>query len=164
MPFLNQTPLGALTDRRHELEFWLPAPGLRAVTVPDIRLNHTYLSGFIDLVFRHEGRYYILDWKSNWSPTGDYGRATLDTIMREHQYDLQYRIYLVALDRILRLSVSGYDPVAHLGGICYLFLRGVGQGDAGIYDVSADTIIIDDVQTELLRRLGATMPATEVRP
>jgi exodeoxyribonuclease V beta subunit len=163
MPFLDGLPLGALTDRRHELEFWLPAPGLRTVTVPDIRLDHTYLSGFIDLVFRHAGRYYVLDWKSNWSPSGDYSRVTLDTIMREHQYDLQYRIYLVALDRLLRLSLPAYDPSTHLGGVCYLFLRGVGRGDAGIYAVSADSISLSAVHAELLHRLGANTPTTEVR-
>jgi len=161
MPFLDGLPLGALTDRRHEVEFWLPAPGLRVVGVPDIRLEHTYLSGFIDLVFRHAGRYYVLDWKSNWSPSGDYGQATLEGIMSEHQYDLQYRIYQVALDRLLRLSVPGYDPARHLGGICYLFLRGVGTGETGIYFVPADAINLTQTTTDLLRRLGAAMSSGE---
>ena len=50
----------------------------------------------------------------------------------------------MALDRLLRLSVPGYDPTTHLGGVCYLFLRGVGEGDAGIYHVPAGEIDMDE--------------------
>lgn len=160
MPFLDDLPLAAVADRRHEVEFWLPAPGLRVITVPDLRLDHAYLSGFIDLIFRHQGRYHILDWKSNWSPSGDYGRQALERIMIEHQYDLQYRTYLVALDRLLQLSIPGYEPASHLGDICYLFLRGVGQGDAGIYHVAAETIDIAAARDDLLHRLLAGTPET----
>ncbi len=153
LSLLEGVPLAALTDRRHEVEFWLPAHGLCSAGVPDIRLEHTYLSGFIDLLFRYEGRYYVLDWKSNWSPSGDYGRSTLDGIMRAHNYDLQYRIYLLALDRLLRLSLSGYNPAIHLGGICYVFLRGIGVGENGIYYVPAGDIDMEQVPTELARRI-----------
>jgi exodeoxyribonuclease V beta subunit len=32
----------------------------------DFRQVRGMLKGFIDLVFRHNGRYYLLDYKSNW--------------------------------------------------------------------------------------------------
>jgi ATP-dependent exoDNAse (exonuclease V) beta subunit len=155
MPFLYNITLAALTDRRHELEFWLPAHGLNNVDIPDITPGSSYLSGFIDLIFRHDNRYYILDWKSNWSPSGDYGRATLDRIIRDHKYDLQYSIYMLALDKFLRMSLTGYDPAIHLGGVCYAFLRGIGDGDNGIYYVPADEINIADVNNDIVERLRA---------
>jgi exodeoxyribonuclease V beta subunit len=152
MPFLNNTPLAALTDRRHELEFWLPANSID-ITIPDVTLNHNYLSGFIDLIFRYEGRYYILDWKSNWSPTGDYSRNALDVVIHNNKYDLQYSIYSMALDKFLRMSLTGYNPVKDLGGVCYLFLRGVGDGENGIYYVPASDIIITDINKDVSTRL-----------
>ncbi len=152
MPFLNNTRLAELTDCRHELEFWLPATTITD-TIPDITLSNNYLSGFIDLIFRHDNRYYILDWKSNWSPTGDYSRQSLNNIIKNNNYDLQYSIYYLALDRFLRMSLPGYNPDTHMGGVCYLFLRGVGDGDNGIYYVPGDEIILSDIYKDVATRL-----------
>ena len=82
-----------------------------------------FLKGFIDLVFEHEGRFFILDWKSNH--LGDtparYGQDAMAAAMRDQGYHLQYLLYLVALDRYLRQRVVDYDPERHLGGAVYLF-------------------------------------------
>jgi exodeoxyribonuclease V beta subunit len=86
-----------------------------------------YLKGFIDLVFEHDGRWYLLDWKSNhlgWTPQ-DYGGEAIGEAMREHGYHLQYLLYAVALDRYLRRRLAGYDYATHFGGVLYLFVRGV---------------------------------------
>jgi exodeoxyribonuclease V beta subunit len=86
-----------------------------------------YLNGAIDCVFRHEGRYYLADWKSNflgWMPA-DYRKAALDQVMRQEDYSLQAAIYSVALHRYLRRRLAGYDPDAHFGGVYYLFARAV---------------------------------------
>ena len=134
LPFLGGTPIGEVTQRRHELEFLLPAPtGLRAL--PDIRQREHYLTGVIDLVFRHHDKYYLLDWKSNWSPAGDYNRATLEQMMAEHQYHLQYHLYMLALERLLRLRHPDFSYVRDFGGVCYLFVRGLTGTDdpAGIF-------------------------------
>ena len=88
------------------------------------------LKGFIDLVFEWQGRWYLLDYKSNhlgMSPA-DYSRPALEQAMAEHRYDLQYQLYSLALHRLLTLRLPGYDFEQHFGGVFYLFLRGMPQG------------------------------------
>jgi len=89
------------------------------------------MRGFIDLVFRHEGRFYIADYKSNRlgedtnARLGSYRREGLRQAIRQHRYDLQYLIYTLALHRYLGQRVPGYDYERHFGGVYYLFLRGM---------------------------------------
>ena len=91
------------------------------------------LKGFIDLVFCWQGRWYLLDYKSNH--LGDtpqaYGKEALEQAMLAHRYDLQYQLYTLALHRLLRQRLPDYDPARHLGGVFYLFLRGMPE--AGIF-------------------------------
>ncbi|HEX2613199.1 MAG TPA: UvrD-helicase domain-containing protein [Fibrobacteria bacterium] len=116
-------------DLRHEVEFLLPfASAARADgALPEGFAwrdgeGGTFLWGFIDLVFRRDGRYYLLDWKSNLLPA--YDDASVRTSMEQHRYDLQWKLYSVALDRWLDARLPGYDPAEHFGGVCYLYLRG----------------------------------------
>ena len=86
-----------------------------------------YLRGFIDLVVVHEGRWYIVDYKSNWlgpSPAS-YAREAVAAAMGSSAYPLQYLLYLVALHRYLDLKLPGYDYDRHVGGVFYLFVRGM---------------------------------------
>jgi exodeoxyribonuclease V beta subunit len=85
-----------------------------------------FLGGFADLIAEHEGRFWILDWKSNHlgDDASDYGPDALRAAMYEHDYVLQYHLYSLALHRHLRQRQRGYDPERHLGGVCYPFLRG----------------------------------------
>jgi exodeoxyribonuclease V beta subunit len=89
------------------------------------------LTGFLDLVFEQDGRYYVLDYKSNrldrYTP-----EALADAIL-QHRYDLQYTLYLVALHRLLKVRLPGYDYDRHVGGAIYLFVRGIGSPGNGIY-------------------------------
>ena len=89
------------------------------------------MKGFIDLVFRHQGRYYLADYKSNHlGPDLDhYGPERLQASMREHRYALQYLIYTLALHRYLRQRVADYNYETHFGGIRYLFLRAMSPGN-----------------------------------
>jgi exodeoxyribonuclease V beta subunit len=128
------------TRRLTELEFSLPLPRLSAhalnaalaslgYDVPRLAFRDLegYLKGYIDLVFGHGGRYYLLDWKSNhlgYAPS-DYGPAALQAGMAEHGYHLQYLLYSLAVDRYLRHRVPGYRRDTHFGGVLYLFVRGV---------------------------------------
>ncbi|MGA7800974.1 MAG: 3'-5' exonuclease, partial [Gammaproteobacteria bacterium] len=86
-----------------------------------------FMKGFIDLVFEHEGRYYLADYKSNW--LGDdpeaYRRDRLPAAMGRHGYSLQYLIYAVALHRYLARRVPHYSYARCFGGVYYLFLRGM---------------------------------------
>lgn len=129
-----------------ELEFFLPMGRVTAPALTALCQQHDPLSrgnkplgfatvqgmlkGFIDLVFEWQGRWYLLDYKSNhlgMSPA-DYSRPALERAMAEHRYDLQYQLYSLALHRLLALRLPGYDFDRHFGGIFYLFLRGMPQG------------------------------------
>ncbi len=124
LPRLTPTRLATLLSRHH------------LATLPDLgRLRFAPVEGFlrgsIDLLFRHEGRYYLLDWKSNWlGPDATaYTPAALLAAMQHHFYGLQAHLYLLAADRYLALRQPGYDYARDFGGIFYLFLRGVDRRD-----------------------------------
>ncbi len=82
-----------------------------------------YLTGFIDLICEYDGRYYVMDYKTNGLP--DYEQETLTHAMREHNYGLQYWIYTVVLHRYLQARLPDYDYETHFGGVRYLFVRGM---------------------------------------
>lgn len=84
-----------------------------------------YFVGVVDLFFSYKGKYYLLDWKSNWlGPTDeDYCYEKLDQAMKDHQYYLQADIYRDAIKRYLKLvDPRPFDEC--FGGAIYLFLRG----------------------------------------
>lgn len=85
------------------------------------------LKGFIDLIFEYQGKYYLLDWKSNHlgDQRMDYHQEALNQAMSEHRYDLQYLIYSLALHRYLGSRVKNYQYERDFGGVYYLFLRGL---------------------------------------
>jgi exodeoxyribonuclease V beta subunit len=126
--------------RLAEFEFHLPVPQLAAAElVPllarlgyaapalDFRPLHGYLKGFIDLVFEHDGRFFIADWKSNHlgDTPADYAAAPMAAAMAQHHYHLQYLIYSVALHRWLQRRLPDYHYDRHVGGVAYLFVRGL---------------------------------------
>lgn len=86
-----------------------------------------YLKGFVDLVFEHQGRWYLVDYKSNHlgDHYPDYEQSALCRAMADHHYYLQYHLYCLALDRYLRLRLSDYRYEEHFGGVFYLFLKGM---------------------------------------
>jgi exodeoxyribonuclease V beta subunit len=115
-------------DRLHELEFHFPAIA-GTLPPPDIKHEDTFLTGFMDLVFRKNGRYYLVDWKTNFLPAG-YGPEQVAQAMEECDYIRQYRLYLQALARWLEKHAGGT-----LAGVYYLFLRGMNGRDesSGVY-------------------------------
>jgi exodeoxyribonuclease V beta subunit len=86
-----------------------------------------FMKGYIDLVFESGGRFYLLDYKSNWlgGDNSVYTRENLELAMLSHHYPLQYLFYTLALHRYLRQRLAGYDYEQHFGGVFYLFLRGM---------------------------------------
>jgi exodeoxyribonuclease V beta subunit len=127
-------------DRRDEMEFHLhlaptAIPALIALLHAHgiVRERHGFglrrrieglLTGRIDLVYRHEGRFYVLDYKSNRLPA--YDAATLEAAVRDSEYDLQYVLYTLALHRWLRFRLgAAYDYERDLGGVRYVFCRGL---------------------------------------
>ncbi len=128
--------------------------------VPELSFNdmNAFLNGFIDLVFEHDGRYYILDWKSNHlgNRPGDYAAAPVSAAMAEHGYHWQYLLYTVALHRFLSLRLPGYDYDTHVGGALYLFIRGVrpdwtnGDGTpSGVFFDRPDRAVIEAIDALL---------------
>lgn len=82
------------------------------------------MTGLIDLTYVHDGRWYVLDYKSNRLP--DYGSAQLDDAMAHSEYDLQALIYTLALHRWLRFRLGdAYDYARDFGGVRYVFCRGL---------------------------------------
>ncbi|MAB67996.1 MAG: exodeoxyribonuclease V subunit beta [Bacteroidetes bacterium] len=96
-----------------------------------------FMKGFIDLIFRFENKYYILDYKSNFlgDKIDDYSQVHLQEAIKSHNYDLQYHIYSVALIRFLKNRISDFSYVENFGGVYYLFLRGLKNDnpDSGVY-------------------------------
>ena len=92
------------------------------------------MTGLIDLTYRHAGRWYVLDYKSNRLPA--YDDAALAQAMAHSEYDLQALIYTLALHRWLRFRLRDYDYGRDFGGIRYVFCRGLDasrNGSPGIY-------------------------------
>lgn len=91
-----------------------------------------YLSGSIDVVLRVDGRFLVVDYKTNWLGTGDapltaadYGRDRMVEAMLHSDYPLQALLYSVVLHRYLSWRLPDYRPDTHLGGVIYLFVRGM---------------------------------------
>ena len=92
--------------------------------------------GSIDLVFRHNGKYYLVDYKSNFlgSSLADYNQEALKKEILHSHYDWQYLIYTLALHRYLQSVVPHYDYARDFGGVFYLFLRGMnGEPQSGVF-------------------------------
>jgi exodeoxyribonuclease V beta subunit len=117
----------ALADLEEEaLNGLLREHGIPPLTMAQARVRGL-MKGYIDLVFRHQGRYYLADYKSNYlgGTYADYRQEDLARAMAGHRYDLQYLIYCVALHRYLGCRLPGYDYDRDFGGVFYLFLRGM---------------------------------------
>jgi exodeoxyribonuclease V beta subunit len=152
----------ANADASHaELEFWFEANRVDTHALDRLVTTHTLegaarppllpdrlngmLKGFIDLVLEHDGRYYIVDYKSNW--LGADASAYTDEAMRDSvlhsRYDLQYAIYTLALHRQLRARLPDYDYARDIGGVLYLYLRGVDGEGHGVHRERLPLALID---------------------
>jgi exodeoxyribonuclease V beta subunit len=137
-----QTPLGAAgcrlcevprQDRLHELEFHFPQGDQPAPT--GACREEDFLTGFMDLVFRRAGRFFLVDWKTNYLRDG-YSPEEVARSVRECDYVRQYRLYVQALVRWFQRSLgSAFDFERHFGGVYYLYLRGMNGLDesAGVF-------------------------------
>jgi exodeoxyribonuclease V beta subunit len=107
------------------------------------------MNGKIDLFFEHDGKYYILDWKSNFlgNSIEFYDTNHVKAAMYENNYNLQYLIYTVALTKYLKLRKPDFDYDKDFGGVIYLFLRGVRAGkQTGIYFTKPEKQLIKDIK------------------
>ena len=104
-----------------------------------------YLTGSIDVVLRLDvdgaQRFLTVDYKTNWLgpldqplTAHDYRAEMLDEAMAHSDYPLQALLYTVVLHRFLRWWLPAYDPATHLGGVLYLYLRGMCGPDTPVVD------------------------------
>lgn len=131
-------------DQLDEMQFYLPIDSLLSASHLD-KITHQYdplsqrcpplnfervqgiLKGFIDLTFYWRGKFYLLDYKSNYlgKDASFYTQEAMAEAMIDHRYDLQYQLYSLALHRYLKQRMPNYDYETHFGGVYYLFLRGI---------------------------------------
>jgi len=110
------------------------------------------LTGSIDLVVQHDHRFWVLDHKSNKLP--NYAAPSLRAAVLDKRYEVQYVLYTLALHRLLKQRLRGYDYTQHMGGAVYLFLRGVDGDNAGVHAMRPPFALIDQ-----LDQLFAKVPA-----
>ena len=128
-----------------------------------------HLTGSIDAVIRLAGhpdgptepRFVVVDYKSNRlhehgrAPMpGDYGAATMRASMFEHEYPLQALLYQVAVHRYLRWRLDDYRPDTHLGGIAYLYLRGMSGPAVRTVDGHPDGVCTWQVPGDVVEALS----------
>ncbi len=152
------------SQRLNEMEFYLPLSLLKEQDLKRILLKYLakekgqiisdainelsfqqvkgYLKGYIDLIFEHQGRYYVTDYKSNTLENYEQ-KNLLEAIAHSHYY-LQYLLYSVALHRYLKQRLKNYQYKTHFGGVYYLFIRGMSKENQGagiFYDLPAIELI-----------------------
>ncbi|MBA4149012.1 MAG: exodeoxyribonuclease V subunit beta [Verrucomicrobia bacterium] len=157
-------------DRLDELEFYFPLNEISPAAIDNLFRKHDvvglqsnpppqigrltfipvqgFMKGFVDTVIRSEGRFYIVDWKSNLlgSTPEDYSREAMRNALLNQYYHLQYHIYSLALHRYLQRRLPGYDYEKNFGGVYYIFLRGLdpGRPELGVFhDCPTESLISD---------------------
>jgi exodeoxyribonuclease V beta subunit len=151
------------SDRIHEVEFYFPfvPPAGQALTIPGVEVvagRRGFMRGFVDLVFRHNDKYFIADWKSN-RLEGGYGPAALDECMSTAGYHLQYKLYTIALLRWLtHIHGDGAETSSRFGGVFYFFLRGMGAANGeGVYFVPPAKVgVLDQLESQIAGLMSGT--------
>ena len=165
--------LAQITTRLAEMEFWLPLAQLPAARVDALchafilpgqtrpalpqRSLHGMLMGFADLVFEHQGRYWVMDYKTNHLgvDAAAYTDAALSQAMLQHRYDVQAALYMLALHRLLQSRMgAAYAPDTHLGGALYFFLRGLDGAACAIHTVPPVLPLLQALE-DLLQEVSA---------
>ncbi|MEH6453304.1 MAG: exodeoxyribonuclease V subunit beta [Psychromonas sp.] len=149
-------------QKKIEMQFFIPMSPIQASSVNRIIQQHDplsaqagylqfqtvqgFLKGFIDLTFVKDGKYYVLDYKSNYlgDQLEDYNQVNIEYALIEHRYDFQYQLYTLALHRLLKSRLPDYDYDLHIGGVFYTFLRGMqGSTEYGVYFNKPSFALID---------------------
>jgi exodeoxyribonuclease V beta subunit len=149
--------------RISELEFDFPVDGLQTNLLYAI-VHKAYpisirsfeqaslegiMNGKVDLFFEYNGRYYILDWKSNYLgyKPEDYNEESVKAAMDEHNYHLQYLIYTVAVKKYLSARLPDFDYEKQFGCVIYLFLRGIRKdSNNGIFTARPGLKLIEKIE------------------
>lgn len=152
----------ALEQRVNEMEFYFPLNRIAPQKLQSVFKKHSgfdsrdelperlgrlafhpvtgFMKGYMDLVFRHRDRFYLVDWKSNYlGPSIEsYGREALEGAMQQHFYILQYHLYVLALSQYLRMRNPDFNYTSEFGGVFYLFIRGIDNRRGPEYGIYFD--------------------------
>lgn len=133
----------ATVARELELFFAVGEPGLPSV----------WVKGFADVLIEHQGRFAMLDWKTDAIDTVD--PATLRSKVDSH-YGAQVALYLLALCRQIGV-VDETDYDARVAGAIYVFVRALDQrpDPAAVVCVRPSYAQLLDFQQQLHRRFAA---------
>lgn len=160
-----------MNDVMVEMEFMFSSHGVNTRTLDTLVSTHCLpgharpaalpttlngmMKGFIDAVMLYQGRYYVVDWKSNklGDDNADYPLLRLREAVLHKRYDLQYVLYTLALHRQLKARLAHYDYDSHMGGAIYVFLRGWQAPSQGLF--------YDRPSRELIERLDALFMGQE---
>ena len=113
------------------------------------------MKGYLDVLFQHGGRYYIVDWKSNFlgKTLDHYKRGLLNAEMQKAFYVLQYHLYVLATHLHLKMKLPGYVYEKDFGGVFYIFLRGIDAArgpEYGIFEDRPDIRLVDALGKALI--------------
>jgi exodeoxyribonuclease V beta subunit len=178
-PFLQQAgkdiALANLTDWQAELTFTFSlSPSFSKGGLRDLLTDLGYsldglkgpsiygmLTGAIDLVFSHDGKYYLADYKSNHlgSDFSAYSEDALALNNDKKAYTLQYLIYSLALHLHLSERIENYDYAEHFGGVFYLYMRGMHPAEKGkgVFYHLPEKHVIDALSKYLLPKHSSEM-------
>ena len=169
-----------MKDRLTELEFYLPLQPITpkklkkvfsdygGAAMPsrfpgrveelDFSPARGFMKGFIDLVVQSQGRFYIIDWKSNFlgNRIEEYNLERMAREMEESFYLLQSNLYVLALHQYLKKRVPDYRYREHFGGVFYIFLRGVDPKAGDEFGIYRD-LPVEELVEALSRNLIDTM-------
>jgi exodeoxyribonuclease V beta subunit len=174
-PGFSQLKLSSvqMSDRINEVQFYFPLKPITSRSLAKIFEIHSqveilrkfpaqleklvflpsqgFMKGYIDMVFQHQKRFYLVDWKSNYlgSHYDDYRQPSLHHTMQTDYYILQYHLYTLALHKYLQLQKLDYRYEDHFGGVFYIFIRGVHHSRGSEYGIFYDLPDFD-----LIRNLG----------
>lgn len=167
-------------QKKIEMQFFIPMQELQANEVNNLlqkydplsaragelqfRTVQGFLKGFIDLTFEANGKYYVLDYKSNHlgDCLQDYNQTRMEQALIEHRYDFQYQLYTLALHRLLKSRLADYDYETHIGGVFYTFLRGMqGEQAYGVYFVKPSFSLIDGLDKLFSGQKNSTQSVLE---
>jgi exodeoxyribonuclease V beta subunit len=122
----------------------------------DATAYYGIMNGSMDLFFELKGKYYILDWKSNYlgDRVEDYAPELLVEAMNENNYHLQYHIYTLAAKRFLENRIPDFNYERDFGGVLYLFVRGIRKG-------SENGVFSTKLPLSTVQQLEAVFPSSK---
>jgi exodeoxyribonuclease V beta subunit len=137
MDSILATPILGIDQEQLTLRDIAPDKQIREWRFDSRQSSNSYLRGFVDLLFEHAGKIYVVDYKSNWlgSHENDYLPEALEAAMKAHQYDLQARIYAAAARKFISSRIAQAELLGvenRFGGVLYLYLRAMSPERPGL--------------------------------